>query len=83
MPIDLSLPLELITIKSSGPWRLYNYGTFSYQDSFGTEYWTNFCYYFDWEWWTDVATGQHNCTIGVHASPHHNDATKRPWKTGG
>jgi hypothetical protein len=69
-------PIELIKIKSSGgPWRLYNYGRFTYEDSFGTEYWTNFCYYFDWEYRLDLVKGKTDSTIAVHASPYHNDAT--------
>ena len=68
-------PIEIIKIKSSGPWRLYNYGAFKYEDFFGTEYWTNFCYYFDWEYRLDIVTFKTDSTIAVHASPYHNDAT--------
>jgi hypothetical protein len=69
------LPIDLIRIKSNGPWRLYNYGTFTYEDSFGTEYWTNFCYFLDFEFSTNVATGENTSTISAQATPHHNDAT--------
>ncbi len=68
-------PIELIKIKSRGPWRLYNHGTFTYEDAFGTEYWSNFCYYFDWEYMIDTATWKTDSTIAVHTTPHHNDAT--------
>ena len=68
-------PIELIKIKSQGPWRLYNHGTIIYEDTFGTEYWTNFCYFFEFQWSTNMATGLHDSTIAAQAAPHHNDAT--------
>ena len=68
-------PIDLITIKSNGPWRLYNYGTFIYEDSFGTEYRTNFCYFFDFIFSTDVATGESSSVTALQATPHHNDAS--------
>jgi len=32
------------------------HGTFTYENSFGTEYWTNFRYYFEWEYRVDAGT---------------------------
>jgi hypothetical protein len=68
-------PRDLIRVKSNGPWRLYNYGTFTYEDSFGTEYRTNFCYFFDFTFFTDMATGENSSVTALQATPHHNDAT--------
>jgi hypothetical protein len=48
--------------------RLYTYGTIRYEDAFGRQRYTNFCYFVEWK----VSTGRY--TISVHPSEQHNDA---------
>jgi hypothetical protein len=60
---------DLISLKSQGSARrLYTFGTVYYEDAFGRERFTNFCYFLEWE------RRPKGYAFNVHPSEHHNDA---------
>jgi hypothetical protein len=60
---------EMIEIKGADSTkRLYTIGTVKYEDAFGRERFTNFCYFLEWE------PRPHGYAFNVHPSEPHNDA---------
>lgn len=70
---DLPLTADVIRLVTNpdSAARLYTYGVVRYEDSFGKERFTNFCYFVDW---ADVPGTPNAHRIAVHVSNHHNDA---------
>jgi hypothetical protein len=62
--------IQLVTNPGSAA-RLYTYGVVLYEDSFGKERFTNFCYFVDW---AEVPGVPNAHSITMHVSKHHNDA---------